>query len=260
MRRREQNMPGFFENKTVLITGASGGIGRQIVIAFAKQGANVALQYHTNKPAEAIESIQQFDVKHCAIMADICANKFQVELLNQVECNLAKPDILINCAASQDVAKFDEMTIEQFDEMMKSNLTSTFALSQEFANRLTPKAAGHASIINISSIEGTRPALGHGHYATSKAAVEMLTKSMALEYGPKGLRVNAIAPGLVARQGIETAWPEGVKSWNSTCPMGRMASANDIANAAVFLASEEAAFINGTTITVDGGMSVSPGW
>ena len=253
-------MSAFFENKTVLITGASGGIGSQIVIAFAKQGAKVAMQYHTNKPIKAIESIQQFDTKHCTIKADICANNFQIDLLNQVESNLAKPDILINCAASQDVATYDEMTIEQFDDMMKSNLTSAFALSREFANRLTSKVARHASIINISSIEGTRPAIGHGHYATSKAAVEMLTKSMALEYGPKGLRVNAIAPGLVARDGIETAWPEGVKSWNSNCPLGRMANASDIANAAIFLASEEAAFINGTTITVDGGMSATPGW
>ncbi len=253
-------MSKIFENKTVLISGASGGIGRQIVIAFAKQGANVALQYHTNKPVEAIESIQQYDIKHCAIHANICANNFQIELLNQVENKLAKPDILVNCAASQDVATYDEMTVEQFEQMMKSNLTSTFALSREFANRLTPKAARLASIINISSIEGTRPALGHGHYAASKAAVEMLTKSMALEYGPKGLRVNAIAPGLVARKGIETAWPDGVKSWNSNCPMGRMANASDIANAALFLASEKAAFINGTTITVDGGMSVTPGW
>ncbi len=253
-------MSGFFENKTVLITGASGGIGKQMVIAFAKQGANVALQYHTNKPADAIESIQHFDSKHSVIKTDICAKNFQTELLDQVESKLDKPDILVNCAANQEVATYDEMTGEQFEQMMKSNLTSTFALSREFANRLTPKSAKQASIINISSIEGTRPAIGHGHYATSKAAVEMLTKSMALEYGPKGLRVNAIAPGLVARDGIETDWPEGVKSWNSTCPMGRMANASDIANAAVFLASEEAAFINGTTITVDGGMSVTPGW
>ena len=253
-------MSGYFENKTVLITGASGGIGKQMAIAFVKQGANVALQYHTNKPTDAIESIQQFDRKHCVIKTDICTNNFQAELLDQVESKLAKPDILVNCAANQDVATYDEMAVEQFEQMMKSNLTSTFALSREFANRLTPKSAKQASIINISSIEGSRPAMGHGHYATSKAAVEMLTKSMALEYGPKGLRVNAIAPGLVARDGIETDWPEGVKSWNSTCPMGRMANASDIANAAVFLASKEAAFINGTTITVDGGMSVTPGW
>ena len=117
-----------------------------------------------------------------------------------------------------------------------------------------------AAVINISSIEGSRPAPGHGHYSTSKAALEMLTKSAALEFGPIGLRVNAIAPGLIWRDGIEEGWPEGVKAWNAAAPLGRLVQPDDIANAVVFLSSDAAASITGIVLTIDCGLSIKPGW
>ncbi|MCP5038055.1 MAG: SDR family oxidoreductase, partial [Rhodobacteraceae bacterium] len=143
-----------------------------------------------------------------------------------------------------------------FSQMMSTNAGAAVSLSREFANR--QKEGG--AIVNISSIEARRPALGHGAYATSKAALEMLTRAMALEFGPVGLRVNAIAPGLIEREGIKNAWPGGVARWQKTCPLGRMGRPEDIAEAAVFLASRAAGFVNGTVLTVDGGMSVVPGW
>ena len=253
-------MSGILNYQTALITGASGGIGSEIAKTLAANGAAVALHYNRNKPHHALDLIQQYDVNFCAVQADLDDENSHFALLDEAEEQITKPNILINCAACQDVAALAEMSLSQFNQMIKTNLTSVFALSREFASRITLMQSKTASIINISSIEARRPAPGHGHYATSKAALEMLTKAMALEYGPKGLRVNAIAPGLVQRDGIKEAWPDGVKRWNQTCPLGRMADTSDIANAVVFLASDAAKFITGTVLTVDGGMSATPGW
>lgn len=246
--------------KTVLVTGASGGIGAQIALQLAQYGAKTALQYNTNKPAQLVELIQNNGGTCCVVKANINQSGFEIELLDAVQAELGQPEILINCAASQLVAPLPQMSQQQFNNMIATNLNAVFALSREFANRLMHSPNNNASIVNVSSIEGSRPAAGHGHYATSKAGLEMLTKSMALEYGNIGLRVNAIAPGLIEREGLATDWPQGVSSWKSACPLSRMGTADDVANLVAFLVSDKASFINGTTITIDGGMSVAPSW
>ncbi|MCP4933250.1 MAG: SDR family oxidoreductase, partial [bacterium] len=233
-------------------------IGSRIAISLSQAGADIALHHHHNKPDKTVELIQQNNGIYCVVQADVNQSGFADRLLDEIESQLSPPDILINCAACQDVTFMKDLSEQDFDNMMKTNVSALFTLSTQFARRIPSRFSTLASIINISSIEAGRPALGHGHYATSKAAVEMLTKSMALEYGPKGLRVNAIAPGLVAREGIEADWPEGVMSWQRLCPLGRMAKPDDIARAALFLVSPAAAFITGTILTVDGGMSTTP--
>lgn len=251
---------GVLNNRNAIVTGASGSIGAAIAVALSLEGAKVALHYHRNKCDEAVDLIRKTKGKHCLVQADISQIGFEVDLLNHVEKQLAKPDILVNCAADQSLANIADMPVSSFDEMMQTNLNSVFALSREFANRLSAKQTQHAAIVNISSMEATRPAQGHGHYATSKAALEMLTKSMALEYGHTGMRVNAIAPGLITRDNIEHEWPQGVERWLDACPSGRLGTPQDIANAVVFLCSASAGFINGTTLTIDGGMAATPGW
>jgi len=249
--------------KTALITGAGGGIGSRIAVRLSMAGAKVALHYHRAKPLEAVKNIISeggTEADTCLVQADFNAANFAAGLLDKVEMTLGTADILVNCAASQDVASLETMTDIEFDRMMKTNVSAIFSLSNQFAKRLSGQPVSDPSIINISSIEACRPAAGHAHYATSKAAVEMLTKSMALEFGPTGLRVNAIAPGLIAREEIAADWPQGVQSWESRCPLGRMGTADDIAEAVLFLASSASSFITGTTITIDGGMSVTPGW
>lgn len=248
------------QGRTALVTGASGEIGAAIAIALANEGANLALHYHRNECGQIIETIQKNGGKYCAVQADLGDPGFETGLLDRIENQLARPDILVNCAASQTLANIADMPDSNFSKMMQTNLNSVFALSREFANRLEKQQANHAAIVNISSIEATRPAIGHGHYATSKAALEMLTKSFALEYGHTGMRVNAVAPGLIVREGIKKDWPEGVNRWNSACPLGRMGTPGDVANAVVFLTSGFAGFINGTVLTIDGGMSATPGW
>ncbi|MCP4182815.1 MAG: SDR family oxidoreductase [Hyphomicrobiales bacterium] len=257
------NKPDILTGRTVLVTGAGGGIGGEIAVRLSQAGANIALHYNRAKPLETIEKIglnSKKKVSFHAVQADFDEPDFALRLLDEVESKITTPDILINCAASQDVAGLKSMPDAEFDKMIKTNVSALFSLSNQFAKRLSDHQKTNASIINISSIEANRPSVGHAHYATSKAAVEMLTKSMALEYGPTGLRINAIAPGLIRRQGIETDWPQGVKSWNEKCPLKRMGTPDDIAQAVLFLASPASSFITGTILTIDGGMSVIPGW
>jgi NAD(P)-dependent dehydrogenase (short-subunit alcohol dehydrogenase family) len=117
---------------------------------------------------------------------------------------------------------------------------------------------GGGAIVNVSSISAFRPSLDLVHYSAAKAALEMLTRSSAVELGPKGIRVNAVAPGVVWREGIEEAWPEGVSAYRAKAPLGRIGQPEDVADACLFLASPAARWITGTTLVVDGGVLAAP--
>ena len=122
-------------------------------------------------------------------------------------------------------------------------------------------AAGRpGAIVNIASIEGLQPADGHSHYAASKAAVLMHTRAAALELGRHGIRVNAVAPGLIERVDLAADWPDGVRRWQSACPLGRLGQPDDVADAVLFLASDAARWITGATLVVDGGMLTRSTW
>ncbi len=170
---------------------------------------------------------------------------------------LGELTILVNCAAveSQDVSDIADIELDRWSSTQRANVDTPMVLTRLFA------AQGIAgAVINISSIEASKPAPGHGHYSTSKAALEMLTRATALEFGGLGIRVNAIAPGLIMREGIEEAWPEGVAAWNSAAPLGRLVDPDNVADTVVFLASPSAASITGSIVTVDCGLSVKSGW
>jgi NAD(P)-dependent dehydrogenase (short-subunit alcohol dehydrogenase family) len=151
------------------------------------------------------------------------------------------------------------MTDSQWDEMINVNLTVSHQLTQTFA-KTAIKQKSTGSVVNISSIEGTQPAFGHGHYGVSKAAMLMHTKVAAQELGAHGIRVNAVSPGLISRPGIEDAWPEGVGRWLKRAPLGRMGTPKDVGDACVFLCSPLAQWITGTNLIVDGGMSAMSTW
>lgn len=242
--------------KTALVTGGSSGLGPHIVKLLDKAGASVAIHYRDQADAAA-ELSQALRNQSTVLQADLTDTTQINSLFKQARDALGDISILVNCAAvaSQSVTALSALEAEEWQRTMTANTTAPMLLTQALA----AQGIG-GTVINISSIEGSRPAPGHAHYATSKAALEMLTKAAALEYGPGGVRVNAVAPGLIDRPGIESGWPEGVERWRSAAPLGRLVDPGDIAAAVVYLASPQASCISGQVLTVDCGLSAQPAW
>ena len=236
----------------VIVTGAAGGIGTGIVESFETAGASVVLHHNKTKPAAV-------GPKSIAVQLDLTDENSPNELIASAMAKFGRIDALINNAAVQPHALFIEMTDSQWDEMINVNLTVSHQLTQTFA-KTAIKQKSMGSVVNISSIEGTQPAFGHGHYGVSKAAMLMHTKVAAQELGAHGIRVNAVSPGLISRPGIEDAWPEGVGRWLKRAPLGRMGTPKDVGDACVFLCSPLAQWITGTNLIVDGGMSAMSTW
>lgn len=241
-----------FSGDVVLVTGASGGIGQGIALRFAESGAKVAVHYHANR--EAAEMLAA-DIGGQAFSADLSAEDQCKGLMDEVTAALGPVDILVNNAGLQPVLPFEAITGDAMAAMMAANVAGPMALMRALALTGRPACA-----VNIASIEGLQPAVGHAHYAASKAALLMLTRAAALELGPKGIRVNAISPGLIDTGGLSTRWPEGVGRWLANAPLGRLGTPEDIADAALFLASDAARWISGANLVVDGGVLAAPSW
>jgi NAD(P)-dependent dehydrogenase (short-subunit alcohol dehydrogenase family) len=235
-----------FNGKTVLVTGAGRGIGAGIAEAFGEAGAKVMLHY--NASADGAKAHAE-KVGGTAVQADLASPAGAGQLLDAV----GPIDILINNAGIYPLKPLIEMTDDDWNETIDVNLSSVFRLARRAAQRWVDRSAG-GSILNISSIEAHAPGMMHAHYSSAKAALEMFTKAAAQELGPKGIRVNAVAPGLIAYPELESLWPEGVERWRNTCPLGRLGQREDVANACVFLASPAASFITGAVLVVDGGV------
>jgi NAD(P)-dependent dehydrogenase (short-subunit alcohol dehydrogenase family) len=154
---------------------------------------------------------------------------------------------------------FADMSAIEWQQVVAANLDSAVNVSREAIRRMCGQDSG-GTIVNIASIEGTDPAMGHSHYATSKAGLLMLTRSLTLEYAGKGIRVNAVSPGLIDRKGIEDDWPEGVARWQEYAPLERMGDTTDVADAVLFLLSPASRWISGVNLVVDGGMSTVSRW
>jgi NAD(P)-dependent dehydrogenase (short-subunit alcohol dehydrogenase family) len=236
----------------VIVTGAAGGIGSGIVESFERAGASVVAHYNTSKPVS-------IGPKSIEVQLDLTKENSPIALVNTAMSKFGRIDALINNAAIQPHALFTAMTDGEWDEMLDVNLTAAHRLTKSFsANAIDQETPG--SVVNISSIEGTQPAFGHGHYGVSKAAMLMHTKVAAQELGRFGIRVNAVSPGLISRPGIEDAWPEGVGRWLKRAPLGRMGTPRDVGDACVFLCSPLAQWITGANLIVDGGMSAMSTW
>ena len=150
------------------------------------------------------------------------------------------------------------LTAADWRAVVEANLAGAFGTVQAAAAGAGRDGGG--SITLVASIEGSRPARGHAHYASAKAGVIMLARSAALEYGPAGIRVNTVSPGLIERPGLDEQWPDGVRRWRRAAPLGRLGRAAEVGDACVFLASPLARWITGHDLVVDGGMGVAPAW
>lgn len=245
-----------------IVTGGTGGIGHSICSCLARHGASVVVHYRASEDeARAlVAALGQEQLAASAVCADLSTNDGCEGLVDQAEEAFGTATILVNNAAMQPVAEFGSISADDMASMLSTNVQGPFRLTQLFAERVIRDGVQSASIINIASIEGTRPAVGHSHYAVSKSALIMATRAAALELGKHGIRVNSVSPGLINREGLADDWLEGVERWRRSAPLGRLGEAADVANAVAFLASEHAGWITGHDLVVDGGVSVAPGW
>ena len=251
---------------TAIVTGASGGIGSAIALRLAEAGAAVVVHYHRNaeQADSVVEKIQQNDGNAVALQADLCEDNACTDLLAQTETTLGQPSLLINNAGAQPVSSLLNMSAEEIHEVLSTNISAPMLLTKKFAalhsNTIAENRRRNISVTNIASVQGLQPAVGHSHYASSKSALVMFTRAAAVELGELGIRVNAVSPGLIDREGLNEAWPEGVNRYQSAAPLGTIGCGTDIANAVLFLSSSAASWISGTNLVVDGGVSCAPVW
>ncbi len=245
---------GLLDNKKALITGASRGIGRAIAIAFAAEGADVAIS-DLKVDAEAEEVIKELTalgVKAKAYASDASSFEAGELLVNEVLKDFGQIDILVNNAGITRDNLLLRMTEQDWDLVIKVNLKSIFNMTKAVQRVMLKQRSG--SIINMSSVVGLSGNAGQSNYSASKAGLIGFTKSIAQEFGSRGIRCNAIAPGF-----IETAMtdklPEDVRdNWIKNIPLRRSGKPQDVANIAIFLASELSSYVTGQVISVDGGM------
>lgn len=241
------------ENRVALITGSSRGIGRAIAIEMAREGADVVVNYNLSKEkaSEVARTIETLNRKALVVKADV--SRFdQVEAMSKrVVEEFGGVDILVNNAGVHHHLKSWEIDPAEWNRILNANLDGTFFCSRTFSSEMRAKKWGR--IINISSIVAAIGTDHEAHYGASKAAVLGLTKSLALELAPYNITVNAISPGLIETDMTASATPEEKKKELELIPLGRIGQPEDIAHAAVFLASDRASFITGQTIHVNGG-------
>ncbi|MEO8044103.1 MAG: SDR family oxidoreductase [Spartobacteria bacterium] len=257
-------------NQKALVTGGSSGIGEGCAIALGAAGAAVAVNYHSGaEEADRVVSvIKAAGGEAFAIQADVSKEEDVQAMFAEAIKRFGTLDILINNAGQQQDAAFHEMTLKQWERVISVNLTGQFLCAREavreFLRRGVVPAVSRAAgkIICMSSVHEVIPWAGHVNYAASKGGIMQLMKSMAQELAPKKIRVNSIAPGAIRTPINRDAWetPEARDNLLKLIPDGRIGEPDDIARAAVWLASDQSDYITGATIFVDGGMTLYPGF
>ncbi len=242
------------DGKTVIVTGASQGIGAAIAKAFAATGANTVVHYRSAKNlADSIVSDISKNSGNAipvgAALDEAAGVDHLFEKAGEIYGNV---DVLINNAGSFPNSPLLDLGLDDWRRMYADNMESTF-LCTKAAGKIMMGHGGGA-IVNIASTSALNPGTDHAHYNSAKAAVLMFTRSAAQELGQYKIRVNAIAPGLVYRPGLEEQWPDGFSRYCDAAPLSCVVQPEDVANACLFLSSEQAARITGATLPVDAGV------
>ncbi|MDB5607924.1 MAG: glucose 1-dehydrogenase [Bradyrhizobium sp.] len=253
-----------------LVTGASSGIGKGVAIALGEAGADVVVNYaNDDVAAEAVvEEIKRSGAKAFAYKADVSSEDQVAAMFKRMMQEFGTIDILVSNAGLQRDSAFHEMTLAQWNTVLSVNLTGQFLCAREavreFLRRgVVPSVSSAAGkIICMSSVHQEIPWAGHANYAASKGGIKLLMESMAQELAPKRIRVNAIAPGAIRTPINTAAWQtkEAYDALMTLVPYGRIGEPEDIARAAVWLASDHSDYVVGTTLFVDGGMTLYPGF
>ena len=242
------------QNKIVLVTGASRGIGRAIALKMAQEGASVAFTYLSSvEKGETLEKeLTELGIKAKGYRSDASDYKQAEELMNSVISDFGTIDVLINNAGITKDGLLMRMSEEQWDSVIQVNLKSVFNLTKAATKPMMKAKSG--SIINLTSIVGIRGNAGQANYAASKAGIIGFTKSIALELGSRNIRSNAIAPGFILTEMTGELNAAATEEWTKSIPLKRGGQAEEVADACVFLASDMSKYITGQVLQVDGGM------
>lgn len=242
------------EGKTVIITGASRGIGRGIAEVFAKQGANIAFTYRSSdEKAKALED--ELSANGCKVKGyKSDASNFEAaqQLAVDVLEEFGSIDVLVNNAGITKDGLLMRMSEDDFDRVMDINMKSVFNMTKAVLRPMLKQRKG--SIINMSSVVGVKGNSGQANYSASKAAINGFTKSTALELGSRNIRCNSIAPGFIETEMTEALGQDQIQEWRNSIPLKRGGTSEDIANSALFLASDMSAYVTGQVLHVCGGM------
>ena len=244
------------KDKCAVITGASRGIGKAIAIKFAKEGANIVINYRNNEE-EALKVKEELDAlgsKTLVVKADVSELKEAEHLIKEAKKEFGKVDILVNNAGITKDNLLIRMKEENFDSVIKVNLKGAFNCLKAVTPIMLKQRSG--KIVNMSSVVGVVGNPGQVNYCASKAGLIGMTKSLAREIGSRGITVNAIAPGFIDTDMTRVLNEDQKKNILSQVPLNRFGSVEDIANTAVFLASDNSNYITGQVIHVDGGMAM----
>ncbi|MDY0971416.1 glucose 1-dehydrogenase [Siccibacter turicensis] len=257
------------DRQVALITGASSGLGYACAEALAAAGAAVVINYHSQKdPAESLaEKIRARGGQAIAVAGDVSSEAEVDNLIKSTVSAFGRLDILVANSGLQKDASFADMTLADWNSVISVNLTGQFlcaraALRQFRQQQAKPELSRAAGkIIHMSSVHQVIPWAGHVNYAASKGGVDLLMRSIAQEVGEERIRVNAVAPGAIKTAiNAETMQGDAEKKLLELIPYGRVGAAEDVANAVVWLASELSDYVHGTTLFIDGGMSLYPGF
>lgn len=259
------------KGQIAIVTGASSGIGAGVSKELAKEGATVVVNYPVvngkDMAEKVVAEIAANGGKAISYQCDVSKEEQVQQMFADIINQFGTVDILINNAGLQKDAPFTEMTLEQWNFVIGVNLTGQFLCAREaikeFLRRgVNGKSKSAGKIICMSSVHEVIPWAGHANYAASKGGVNLMMKTIAQEYAPKNIRINSIAPGAIATPINHDAWDtsEHLQQLLKLIPQKRVGQVEDIGKAAVWLASDDADYINGTTLFVDGGMTLYPGF
>lgn len=263
-------IPRLLQGQKAIVTGANSGIGKAVAIALGRAGADVVVNYVSGDEAagEVVDEIRSAGTAAYAHKADVSQEQQVKDMFDVMIAQFGRVDILVNNAGLQRDAKFHEMTLAQWNTVINVNLTGQFLCAREalrhfLSTGVVPGVSCAAGkIICMSSVHQEIPWAGHANYASSKGGINMLMQSLAQEVAPRRIRVNSIAPGAIRTPINTSAWntKEAYDRLMTLVPYGRIGEPIDIARAAVWLASDESDYVVGTTLFVDGGMTLFPGF
>ena len=244
------------DNKIAVVTGGSRGIGRAIALKLASQGAQIVVNYTSNSAAadSVVKEVEALGSKAIAVQANVSMASDIENLIKETESQLGKIDILVNNAGITRDGLLIRMKEEDFDQVIDVNLKGVFLTTKLIGKKMLKQRAG--SIVNITSVVGLMGNAGQANYAASKAGVIGFTKSVAKEFASRGITVNAVAPGFIESDMTAKLDEKVVENYMTAIPLSRFGKADDVANTVAFLVSDQANYITGQTLQVDGGMYI----